>query len=214
MMKNREEGVTAVRNAEIDTRAPFTSVKEAVSLFGDKVLAGHVYANTTYLKHQSGEKESYWKIGEVAAELKETRENLERAREESMLMAHCLSSLQEELERTKRELQQLKQMSETEKHVDVHPPADDEIEEDVKFVENLTTFQVKSSRFEDEFQKKRYVTFANPPSESHHHHHHHVMLQPPPEKLERHPSLRRNTKKKSFIPLIGAIFSRKNPTQH
>ncbi|MED6126850.1 hypothetical protein PIB30_082493 [Stylosanthes scabra] len=213
----------AVRKAEIDTTAPFSSVKEAVSLFGDKVLAGHLYANnaTTNLKHQSGEKEN-WKIGEVAAELKETRESLERAREESMLMAHCLSSLQEELERTKQELQQLKQMSETEKHVDVHPaPAaedDDEIEEAVKFVENLTTFQVKSSRFEDEFQKKRYVTFANPPSESHHHHHN-VMLQPPPaaaEKLERHPSLRRNTKnKKSLIPLIGAIFSRKKPTtQH
>ncbi|MED6187326.1 hypothetical protein PIB30_075388 [Stylosanthes scabra] len=210
----------AVRKAEIDTRAPFSSVKEAVSLFGDKVLAGQLYANaTTNLKHQSGEKKN-WKIGEVAAELKETRQDLERAREESMLMAHCLSSLQEELERTKLELQQLKQMSETEKHVDVHPaPAaddDDEIEEDVKFVENLTTFQVESSRFED----KRYVTFANPPSDSHHHHHHHhhnVMLQPPPaaEKLERHPSLRRNTKKKSLIPLIGAIFSRKKPTtQH
>ena len=47
---NKEDGVMLVRKAEIDTRAPFRSVREAVSLFGDKVLAGEVYANASKLK--------------------------------------------------------------------------------------------------------------------------------------------------------------------
>ncbi|XP_014500625.1 WEB family protein At1g75720 [Vigna radiata var. radiata] len=203
---NIKDGVMLVRKAEIDTRAPFRSVKEAVSLFGDKVLAGELYATANKLKKmESGGSENgveYSRIENVEAELEETRENLQRAKEESMVMAHCLSSLQEELERTKEELQQLKQR-ETEKH-----PVESEIE-DVKFVENLTTFGVKSSRFDEEkmeFQKKRYVTFANPPSVSHM-----MFPQQGVGKLERHPSLRK--KKKSLIPLIGAIFSRKKGSQ-
>lgn len=67
------------------------------------------------------------------------------------------------------------------------------------------------NRFDEEmeFQKKRYVTFANPPSVSH------VMLPQQGhgvEKLERHPSLRKKNKKKTLIPFIGGIFSRKKGT--
>ncbi|CAL0305867.1 unnamed protein product [Lupinus luteus] len=195
MKKEENENVKVLRKAEIDTRAPFRSVKEAVSLFGDKVLAGELYANANKLKQMQ------MQSGDVAAELEETRENLQRAKDETMLMAHCMSSLQEELQRTKQELLQLKQRETN------HHSVESEIE-DVKFVENLTTFESKSCRFNDEeFHKKRYVTFANQPSVSH------VMLPPHHarglENLERHPSLRKKNKKKSLIPLIGSIFFRK-----
>jgi hypothetical protein len=57
-MMNRKEGVMLLtRNTEIDTRAPFRSVKEAVTLFGDKVLAGELYATATKLKHPSSQEE-------------------------------------------------------------------------------------------------------------------------------------------------------------
>lgn len=138
------------------------------------------------------------KVGKVAAELEETRQSLQKAKEESMVMATCLSSLEEELQRTKKELQQLKER-ESEKQV-----METEIEH-LKFVEDSIDIEVKAETSDEgtEFQKKRYVTFANPPSLAR------VMVPPQGDAaLERHPSLRKK-KKKPLIPLIGGLFSRK-----
>ena len=135
----------------------------------------------------------------ISSELEETKQSLEKAKEESMVMANCLSSMKEELDRTRRELQQLKQR-ESEKLVETETEI-----EDVKVVEDSTKFEVKTQTSNEEgmeFQKKRYVTFANPPSLAH------LVIPQGVEKLERHPSLRKK-KKKPLIPLIGGLFSRK-----
>ncbi|KAA0063280.1 WEB family protein [Cucumis melo var. makuwa] len=134
------------------------------------------------------------KLGNVAAELEETKQSLSKAKEESMVMAHCLSSLQEELEKTKKELQLLKERELSSLLLDHQP-------EDVK----LLVDQPDSM----EFQKKRYVTFANPPTAVPH-----LTVPPPPaavEKLDRLTSIRRekNKIKKTLIPLISSMFSKK-----
>ncbi|KAI3518045.1 hypothetical protein L1887_06396 [Cichorium endivia] len=192
-----------MKRAEIDTSAPFKSVKEAVALFGEKVLAGEVYANK--LKEIQNDVNENRKITTpITIELEETKQRLEEAQEDRMLMATCLSSLQQELERTKYELQQLKQISKN------HPV----IEEDFEFIEDITKFEVKpestshNATSELEFQKKRYVTFANPPSVAQ------VMIQScDTAVLERNPSLRKK-KKKALIPLIGGIFTKKKNIIH
>lgn len=193
MMMENEGGLVVRGRVEIDMRQPFRSVKEAISLFGEKVLAGEIYANklkemqtneeaTRVATELTGKKQDGWfGTADDHEETAETnKQSTEKTKEEGSnnnLMAYYLNSLKQELEQTKKELQQLKSR-ETDQNQKPPPQIDPEIEE-LKFVENTTTttkVEVKTQtddvddegkdQEEDEhseLQKKRSVKFASPP---------------------------------------------------
>ncbi|KAG6397870.1 hypothetical protein SASPL_139320 [Salvia splendens] len=186
------EGVVVRGRVEIDTRQPFRSVREAVMLFGEKVLAGEVYGNK--LKEmQNKAKSQPSNLGAVKAELEETKETLTKAKEEGNLMAHCLNSLRQELEQTKKELRHLKTRETLHER---------EVEE-IKFIDNtkdvmeMNTIQEKHEG-KIELQKKRSVKFASP-----------QLLTKVLDDEESKKVLKKKTKKKPLVPLIGGLFLKK-----
>ncbi|CAG7893632.1 unnamed protein product [Brassica rapa] len=197
-----------MKRAEIDTTAPFRTVK-AVALFGERVLASHVYSN--HLKVVNYGKKQMEDPAKIEIELEETKHNLKKAKEESMQVMNSLSSLKEELERTRQKVQKLR----------VDPEGAVKTMDDTVF---KTKFEVLVPHVDDgppistsprlrSMSEKRYVKFGNPATGNNN-------IGPVVGMfLGRHPSMRKKekktkTKKKSLIPLvIGGIFSKKKVLQ-
>uniref|UniRef100_A0A0E0DA40 Uncharacterized protein n=1 Tax=Oryza meridionalis TaxID=40149 RepID=A0A0E0DA40_9ORYZ len=191
-------GVTVVGRAEIDMRAPFRSVKEAVVLFGEKekpLLPGDVRGPVLHrlglMNRAATTPPAIWPTfsqqqvsGGVAAvtrhvpaELEEARQELEKERSEKKKMAGCILSLQEELSNAMSELNKLKARDDDGDGGEAAAKVIDLQVEDLKFVEidddkprlrqqsspAATVTAAAGSASPGEFQKRRYVTFADPP---------------------------------------------------
>ncbi|XP_047175210.1 WEB family protein At2g17940 isoform X1 [Vigna umbellata] len=183
-----------MERTEIDTRAPFKSVKEAVMLFGEKVLVGEIYANK--IKEMQVEGSAQTRGGAMAAELEETKQSLEGAKEEASMLVQRIKSLKKELEQTKKELEDTKAREKR-----LLQGRDDPEIEDLKFIATNVEIKTPSNEETVEFQRRRYVKFASPHALAH-------VIPNKGELLGRPPSVKK-TKRKPLMPLIGWLFSKK-----
>jgi COMPASS component SWD2 len=155
------------------------------------------------MQNEANETESTQsKTGALASELEETKQKLEGAKEEANFLAQCIKSLKKELEQTKKELEETK----AREMKLLQQCAIPETTEDIKFIANATNMEIKTQTNDDEdnketIDKRRYVKFASP----------HVLAQVIPNKDELlvRPNSIKKGKKKTMMPLIGWLFSKK-----
>ena len=146
---------------------------------------------------ESGQRQS--KIAVLTTELEETKQSLQKAKEEGNLMSYRIKTLSEELEQTKKELQQLKA-------IEFQKQRFDPVIEDFKFIENATKIGIMTRNEEpEEFQKKRDVKFASPPSLT-------QVIVNREEMQERSTSVKK-VRRKPLIPIIGWLFCKKKGIQ-
>eukprot|EP00252_Welwitschia_mirabilis_P001956 TRINITY_DN11921_c0_g2_i1.p1 TRINITY_DN11921_c0_g2~~TRINITY_DN11921_c0_g2_i1.p1 ORF type:complete len:689 (-),score=269.83 TRINITY_DN11921_c0_g2_i1:467-2533(-) len=113
-MASKGASPSGIHRAEIDTTAPFESVKEAVSLFGEKVLGRQVFAHTIK-RSPGGEK---W--GSKNRELHLIQKELSKAQEQLKNAESTKSRALREVEKAKKVVESLTVQLEKAKQSTVH----------------------------------------------------------------------------------------------